>query len=168
MGPIMKTLEANDEIRITRCSLLSGALATATLAFFQQRSGTAVADTSAATKDSKAEGPFVFLDYDQKEIDLVYDQAPWAPNAAKINKRNAQKSAAALAHLGPPRRVPYDSSEIEKIDIYISKQPTRRSMSLFTAGMLRARLTCPRLSWMQACISYRSTSIMRLRSTATL
>jgi arylformamidase len=41
-------------------------------------------------------GPRVFMDYDQQELDWAYDQAPWAPNAAEIARRNAQKSAAAL------------------------------------------------------------------------
>ena len=59
----------------------------------------------------------------KEEIDLAYDQAPWAPNQAEIAKRNAQKSAAALARLGPPRRVAYGSAQIEKLDIYLTKQP---------------------------------------------
>jgi hypothetical protein len=52
---------------------------------------------------AKAKGPLVFFDYDKEEIDFAYDQAPWAPNARDIAKRNAQKSAFALARLG--RRV---------------------------------------------------------------
>jgi arylformamidase len=53
---------------------------------------------------------------------LAYDQAPWAPNQAEITKRNAQKSAAALARLGQPRRIAYGSTEMEKVDIYVTKQ----------------------------------------------
>ena len=53
---------------------------------------------------------------------MAYDQAPWAPNQAEITKRNAQKSAAALARLGQPRRVAYGSAEMEKVDIYVTKQ----------------------------------------------
>ena len=72
---------------------------------------------------AKPKGPLVFLDYDKDEIDFAYDQAPWAPNAGEVSKRNAQKSAAALARLGPPRRVAYGPTDIEKLDIYITKRP---------------------------------------------
>ena len=71
----------------------------------------------------KPKGPFVFLDYDKEEIDVAYDQFPWAPNAAEVGKRNAQKSAAALARLGRPRRLAYGSTEMEKLDLYTTKQP---------------------------------------------
>ena len=119
----MKNLEANDETRITRRSLLSGALATAALAVSSAALGQQMQTHLPPRRTAKPKGPLVFLDYDQEEIDVAYDQAPWAPNAAEINRRNAQKSAAALARLGPPRRVAYGSAEIEKVDIYITKQP---------------------------------------------
>src|SRR5437588_3280522 len=106
----------------TRRLMLRGALATAALVaakpIFGQRMQTHLPPGVAP----KAKGPLVFLDYDKEEIDLAYDQAPWAPNQAKIAKRNAQKSAAALARLGPPRRVGYGAAEIEKLDIYLAKQ----------------------------------------------
>jgi hypothetical protein len=37
---------------------------------------------------AKPKGSVVFLDYDQEEIDLAYDQAPWVPNEAEINSIN--------------------------------------------------------------------------------
>ncbi|MEO8255735.1 MAG: hypothetical protein ABI868_00160 [Acidobacteriota bacterium] len=52
-------------------------------------------------------GSLVFLDYDQEEINAAYDQGPWAPNSAEVSRRNRQKSAAALARLGPPQRLAY-------------------------------------------------------------
>jgi arylformamidase len=119
----MKNLEANDAILITRRSLLSGALATAALAVSGAALGQQMQTYLPPRRPVKPKGPLVFLDYDQEEIDLAYDQAPWAPNQAEISKRNAQKSAAALARLGQPRRVAYGSAEIEKVDIYITKQP---------------------------------------------
>lgn len=118
----MKNL-ATDETRITRRSLLSGALATAALAVSSAALGQQMQNYLPPQRTAKPKGPLVFLDYDQEEIDLAYDQAPWASNASEINKRNAQKSAAASARLGQPRRVPYGSSEIEKVDIYMTKQP---------------------------------------------
>jgi arylformamidase len=71
----------------------------------------------------KPKGPIVFLDYDQEELDAAYDQAPWAPNRPEIDRRNAQKSRAALARLGEPRRLAYGPTEIEKLELY----PARRS-----------------------------------------
>ncbi len=68
-------------------------------------------------------GARVFLDYDKAELDWAYDQAPWSPNQAEIAKRNAQKSAAALARLGPPRRVAYGPGDIEQLDIYTTREP---------------------------------------------
>jgi hypothetical protein len=37
---------------------------------------------------AKPKGSVVFLDYDQEEIDLAYDQAPWVPNEAETNSIN--------------------------------------------------------------------------------
>src|SRR5438874_10201271 len=65
----------------------------------------------------KPKGPKVFLDYDKDEIDLAYDQAPWAPNAGEIARRNAQKTEATIARLGAPRRLAYGPSAIEKLDL---------------------------------------------------
>lgn len=69
-------------------------------------------------REAGPKGPLVFLDYDKDEIDASYDQALWAPNQAHVSQRNAQKCAAALARLGPPRRLAYGSTEIEKLDVY--------------------------------------------------
>jgi arylformamidase len=68
-------------------------------------------------------GPLVFLDYDKDELDAAYDQPRWAPNQAEVAKRNAQKSAAALARLGPPRRLAYGPAEIEQLDLYVTDRP---------------------------------------------
>ena len=64
----------------------------------------------------KPKGPLVFLDYDKEELDDSYTQELWAPNQAELDKRNAQKSAQAIARLGPPRRLAYGPAEgmIEK------------------------------------------------------
>jgi arylformamidase len=72
---------------------------------------------------AKPKGPRVFMDYDQEELDWAYDQTLWAPNAAEIAKRNAQKSAAALARLGPPRRLAYGTKDIEQLDVYTTRSP---------------------------------------------
>ena len=84
-------------------------------------------------KVAKPKGPLVFLDYDKDEIDFAYDQALWAPNAPEVSKRNAQKSAAALARLGPPRRLAYGPTDIEKLDIYTTKR-TNAPINIFLHG----------------------------------
>jgi arylformamidase len=68
-------------------------------------------------------GPLVFLDYDKDELDAAYDQPRWAPNQAEVGRRNAQKSAAALARLGPPRRLRYGAADIEQLDLYVTNRP---------------------------------------------
>jgi arylformamidase len=47
----------------------------------------------------------------------------WAPNQAELDRRNAQKSARAVARLGPARRLAYGSTEAEKLDLYTTKAP---------------------------------------------
>ena len=71
----------------------------------------------------KPKAPRVFMDYDKEELDWAYDQAVWAHNQAEVSKRNAQKCEAALARLGLPRREAYGTAEIEKLDIYVTRQP---------------------------------------------
>ena len=78
-------------------------------------------------------GPLVFLDYDQAEIDAAYDQLLWAPNQPEIAKRNAQKNVATLARLGPPQRMAYGSTEIEKVDVYATTQ-RNRPINVFIHG----------------------------------
>jgi arylformamidase len=71
----------------------------------------------------KPRGPLVFLDYDKEELDYAYRQDVWAPNAADIAKRNAQKSAAAVARLGAPKRLRYGRTETEELDLYPTSRP---------------------------------------------
>ena len=71
----------------------------------------------------KAKGPLVFLDYDQEELDDAYTQPLWAPNQGDLDKRNAQKSAQAVARLGTPRRLAYGPTAAEQLDLYATKKP---------------------------------------------
>lgn len=63
-------------------------------------------------------GPTVFLDYDQLELDAMYNQPVYAPNAKEIQNRYASNSALTRTRLGAPVRVAYGPSEIEKLDIF--------------------------------------------------
>ena len=67
---------------------------------------------------SHPKGPKVFLDYDQVELDAAYDQDAYALNRRQLLDRYASTSDLVRARLGPPQRVAYGPSEIEKLDIY--------------------------------------------------
>lgn len=63
-------------------------------------------------------GPLVFMDSDQVELDASYDQAAYEPLIGQVAQRLASNSEAVRARIGPPRRVAYGPSEIERLDIY--------------------------------------------------
>jgi arylformamidase len=67
---------------------------------------------------ARAQGPRVFLDYDQQALDDAYDQAVYAPNRSEVNARLAQASELARRRLGAPLRLAYGPAAIEKLDIY--------------------------------------------------
>ena len=81
----------------------------------------------------KPRGQAVFLDYDQEELDASYNQGPWSPNAAEIRRRTARQNTAALARLGPPRRLAYGPTEIEKLDLYTTRQ-ANAPVNIFVHG----------------------------------
>src|SRR6266446_1851328 len=101
-------------MRTTRRTFL-GALAAATAV-----AGSARAE-DCAPKAQRVKGPRVWLDLDQSELDDAYDQSVYAPNSRQIGARNASNSELARQRLGPPRRVAYGTSEIEKLDIYLAR-----------------------------------------------
>ena len=80
----------------------------------------------------------MFLDYDQEELDDAYTQALWAPNQLELQKRNAQKSAQAVARLGPPRRLEYGPASIERIDFYPTSKPNAPIHIFVHGGAWRA------------------------------
>jgi arylformamidase len=65
-----------------------------------------------------AKGPPVFMDYDQIELDASYDQRAYEPLLMQVSQRLASNSEAMRARIGPPQRVAYGPTEIEKLDIY--------------------------------------------------
>ena len=120
--------------RMTRRDLLGGALlATASTAtgasLFSQQLQTHL--PPGATP--KPKGPPIFLDYDQEELNVAYDQFSWASNLPQLTERNVQKSKAAVARLGPPRRLAYGSTDVEKLDLYVTKKP-RAPINVFIHG----------------------------------
>ena len=85
--------------------------------------GAAVAASGAALAQTpRAKGPRVWLDMDQQELDDAYDQIVYAPNREQVGKRRVFNSERTRAAIGAPERVGYGPSEIEKLDIYRTKQ----------------------------------------------
>jgi arylformamidase len=70
----------------------------------------------------RPKGPIVWLDLDQQELDDAYDQPVYAFNSANISERRRANSELARSILGPPQRLAYGPSEIEKLDVYRAKR----------------------------------------------
>jgi arylformamidase len=81
-----------------------------------------------------AQGPRVWLDMDQMELDAAYDQSVYAPLAGQIRARFASTSEQVRARLGPPQRLAYGPSEFEKLDIYRTKRPQAPVFVYFHGG----------------------------------
>jgi len=69
------------------------------------------------------QGPSVWLNMDQVELDASYDQSVYAPLGSQVIARCASNSELVRKRLGPPQRVAYGPTEIEKLDIFRTKQP---------------------------------------------
>jgi arylformamidase len=82
-------------------------------------------------------GPVVWLNMDQKELDDAYDQTVYAPNQPLIAARRKSASESVLKRFGPPERVSYGPTEIEKLDIYKSKSPNAPVMIYIHGGAWR-------------------------------
>jgi arylformamidase len=68
-------------------------------------------------------GPTVFMNYDQLELDAAYDQSYYEPLGDQTYARFASNSEIVRARIGPPQRVAYGPTEIEKLDIYRTDRP---------------------------------------------
>ncbi len=82
----------------------------------------AAASGAALAQQTRAKGPRVWLDMDQQELDDAYDQVVYAPNRDQVGKRRVANSDRTRSVIGAPARVAYGPTEIEKLDIYRSKQ----------------------------------------------
>ena len=85
-------------------------------------------------------GPRVFLDYDQVELNAAYTQIAYAPNAPQIIKRFTLSSQWSLARIGPPERVSYGFTEIERLDIYRCPFPNAPILIFIHGGGWRLEL----------------------------
>src|SRR6266852_3100887 len=92
-----------------------------------RRTFLAVAASGAASggvlaQQPRAKGPLVWLDMDQQGLDDAYDQMVYAPNREQVGKRRIANSDKARAVIGSPERVAYGPTDIERLDIYRTKQ----------------------------------------------
>ena len=69
------------------------------------------------------QGPSVWLNMDQVELDASYDQSVYAPLGRQVIARCVANSELVRKRLGPPQRVAYGPTEIENLDIYRTKEP---------------------------------------------
>jgi arylformamidase len=83
----------------------------------------ALADDCRIGPPAHEKGPRVWMDMDQVELDAAYDQSFYAPLGPQIRARLACSSEDVRARLGPPRRVAYGPTEVEKLDIYPTRPP---------------------------------------------
>ncbi len=102
--------------RLTRRTVFAGAAALALAP------DSASAQRCPAVPAPRVKGPLAWLDLDQQELDDAYDQSVFAFNQRNIAERNRANSEVARAAIGPPQRVAYGPSEIEKLDIYRAKR----------------------------------------------
>jgi arylformamidase len=104
---------------VSRRTLLAGAAAAAATTF---RSDLAQAQRCPATPPPRVKGPIVWSGLDQRELDDAYDQSVYAFNRANIAERRKVSCEIAISVLGPPQRIAYGPTEIEKLDIYRTKR----------------------------------------------
>jgi arylformamidase len=100
---------------INRRTMLSAAVAAAA-------ASPALAEDCRIGPPPHNQGPRVWMEMDQVELDAAYDQSFYAPLARQISHRRAVNSELVRARLGAPVRAAYGPSETEKLDIYRARR----------------------------------------------
>ena len=83
--------------------------------------------------NSKEKGPLVWLDMDQNQLDVAYDQSVYAANIKQVIDRYATNSDLTRSRLGNPKRFTYGPSPIEGLDIYLCNRP-KAPINIFIHG----------------------------------
>jgi arylformamidase len=100
---------------ISRRAVLGAAAAVAT--------GPALAEECHIGPPAHPQGPSVWMNMDQVELDAAYDELVYAPLGRQILARAASDSEMVRRRLGPPQRQSYGPTEIEKLDVLRTKRP---------------------------------------------
>jgi arylformamidase len=104
---------------ITRRTLVAGAAA-GTVAF---AADPASAQRCPATPPARTKGPAIWLDYDQHDMDEMYDQSVFAFNQKAVLARSDANNVIATATIGKSERFAYGSDPIEGIDVWKTRRP---------------------------------------------
>jgi arylformamidase len=83
------------------------------------------------------DGPKVYLNYDQAELDRNYDQRAWAPNADEVIKQWTTGSAAARARLKHRTGLAYGPTEDETLDLFPAARPDAPILVFIHGGAWR-------------------------------
>ena len=118
-----------NESRLTRRALVAGAAA-GTIALGAEP---ATAQRCPVVLPARTKGPLVWLEMDQQDIDEAYDNDVYAFNAKSINDRRVYNNQIVRDILDKPQRVAYGPSEIEKLDIYRTRQ-ANAPVNIFVHG----------------------------------
>lgn len=69
------------------------------------------------------EGPLVWLDMTQEELNAAYSQSDYAPNAPEVIARYISNSASVRQRLGDPLRFSYGDKDVEAMDVFQTSAP---------------------------------------------
>ena len=106
--------------KVTRRALVGGAAAsTVALA-----TDDASAQRCPATPPVRTKGLAVWLDYDQQDMDEMYDQSVFAFNQRHLLARSDANNAISAAIIGKAERFAYGSDPIEGVDIWKTRKPS--------------------------------------------
>jgi arylformamidase len=106
----------NQAVKVDRRTVLAGI----SVGIAAAAEGTAFAGPSPTA--GSEQGPLVWLNMDQKELDDAYDQSKYAPNLLQITRRYASNSNVMRSRLGEPKRLDYGPTAIERLEVYSTKR----------------------------------------------
>jgi arylformamidase len=105
--------------RISRRTLVAGAAAGG----LALASDPVSAQRCPATPPARSKGPAIWLDYDQHDMDEMYDQSVFAFNQKSVLARSDANNVVATATIGKSERFAYGSDPIEGVDIWKTRRP---------------------------------------------
>ncbi|MBX9776962.1 MAG: alpha/beta hydrolase [Xanthobacteraceae bacterium] len=105
--------------KISRRTAIAGAAAGGVLL----ATSTASAQRCPATPPARSKGPAIWLDYDQHDMDEMYDQSVFAFNQKHLLARSDANNVIATATIGKSERFAYGSDPIEGVDVWKTRRP---------------------------------------------
>jgi arylformamidase len=119
---------------LNRRALMAGGAA----GTFALLTDSASAQRCPATPPARTKGPAVWLDYDQHDMDEMYDQSVFAFNQTSLLARSDANNAIATATIGKPERFPYGPTPIEGVDVWKTKRPNAPILVYLHGGSWRS------------------------------